>query len=194
MKLFFAQLPGATRFFCTRSWTHNCTCGALQNATWQRGPAGQPPLQNATWHRHLALHEPVFRAQKGSRKPRFFARIPPESFLTLRAARVRSPHPLSKHEATASGRPLRIRAGGRGAFRILSGQRGPGQFRGLLLPPNPPAGPGQFRGLLLPPNPLCKSAISPCVSQFSELKRAPENLVFLHGFLPNRSSLCALPV
>ena len=55
-------------------------------------PLSQPALQI----RYLALREP-----KRSREPRFSARIPPESFLTLHAARVRTPQPLSKHEATA---------------------------------------------------------------------------------------------
>lgn len=69
-------------------------------------PLSQPALQI----RHLALREPVFRAQKRSREPRFSARIPPESFLTLHAARVRTPQPLSKHEATASGRCLGVKS------------------------------------------------------------------------------------
>ena len=120
MKLFFAQLPGATRFFA-----HVLQCSAFRlktqhgsgpfrgvgvrlktqhgsappRAVSRTSPLSQPALQI----RYLALREP-----KRSREPRFSARIPPESFLTLHAARVRTPQPLSKHEATASGRCLGV--------------------------------------------------------------------------------------
>ena len=145
MKLFFAQLPGATRFFA-----HVLQCSAFRlktqhgsgpfrgvgvrlktqhgsappRAVSRTSPLSQPALQI----RYLALREP-----KRSREPRFSARIPPESFLTLHAARVRTPQPLSKHEATASGRCLGVKS-----HRT---NRGPG--RCTRRPPEPPGMPSR---------------------------------------------------